>query len=110
MPGGRICGRTIGRATTRTWVGAWCSSYMRRVRNRGAILRCFLAACAGKEKFAGLVGIMSGARGAVLKYGLYDPTYYDAALESIREWGKRPDAAFWYGICWAEGVRCTGTD
>ena len=74
----------------------------------------FFAACAGNEKFAGLVGnlvgIMGGARGAVLKYGLYDPTYYDAALESIWEWGKRPDAAFWYGICWAEGVRCTGTD
>ena len=74
----------------------------------------FFVACAGNEKFARLVnnmvGIMSGAREAVLRYGLCDPTYYDAALEAFRKWGKRPDAAFWYGICWAEGVRGTGTD
>lgn len=69
----------------------------------------FFAACAGHPRFDGLVsnliGVLHGARETVIEQGLCDPKYYDAAIPSILEWAKRPDAAFWYGICWAEGVK-----
>jgi hypothetical protein len=30
---------------------------------------------------------------------------FNQALAAIRQWGRRPDAALWYPLCWAEGVR-----
>jgi len=30
---------------------------------------------------------------------------FDQALCAVRQWGRRPDAALWYGLCWVEGVR-----
>lgn len=69
----------------------------------------FFGACAGNPDFealvANLIGVMEGARDTVIKYALCDPEYYDAAGPTLRQWSRRPDAAFWYGICWAQGVR-----
>ena len=30
---------------------------------------------------------------------------FDAAIAATRAWGERPDAAFWFARCWAEGIR-----
>ena len=75
-------------------------------------LRCtfiFFGGCAGEASFPGLVENMSellrGARGAIVEGGLLGTAEFDAALEGLRLWSRRPDAAFWYGIFWAEGVR-----
>ena len=69
----------------------------------------FFGACAANPVFEplinNLIGVLGGATDTVIKYGLCDPEYYAAASANLRKWSKRPDAAFWYGICWAEGTR-----
>ena len=52
-----------------------------------------------------LASILDGARGETLAGGGVDASTIDAALASLREWGERPDAAFWFSMSWAEGVK-----
>lgn len=69
----------------------------------------FFAACRGHVLFPAfvenLIGVLRGARETVAGLGLLNPVQYDRALDHLRVWADRPDAAFWYPICWAEGVR-----
>jgi SAM-dependent methyltransferase len=69
----------------------------------------FFGSCVGRPDFPGFVEnilrILEGAREEVLSHGLLDPGSFDAALASLESWGRRPDAAFWFAICWAEGTR-----
>lgn len=68
----------------------------------------FFGSCAGHPTFAvvvaNLVHILEGARATVLAHALLDSASLDAALDALRDWGNRPDAAFWYAISWAEGI------
>jgi len=50
-------------------------------------------------------GVMVGARDEVLTSGALDAATYDAALAELRDWGTRPDAAAWYFMAYAEGVK-----
>ena len=52
-----------------------------------------------------LVRIMEGIRAQILDLGEFDAASFDACLSAIRDWGQRPDAAYWYAVAWAEGVR-----
>jgi ubiquinone/menaquinone biosynthesis C-methylase UbiE len=69
----------------------------------------FFGSCSGHANFAALVAnlinILIGARDAILSQHLMDKAILEQALASLHEWGRRPDAAFWYAISWAEGVR-----
>ncbi|HEV3119592.1 MAG TPA: methyltransferase domain-containing protein, partial [Gemmataceae bacterium] len=69
----------------------------------------FFGACQGQPTFAALAvnmfKILEGARETVLSHKLLDPRYYDAGLEALEAWRHRPDAALWYAISWAEGIR-----
>lgn len=69
----------------------------------------FFGSCAGHPAFEGyvtnLVEILQGARETILAQGWYDRELYDQGLAALRAWGRRLDAAFWYAIAWAEGVR-----
>jgi SAM-dependent methyltransferase len=69
----------------------------------------FFGSCSGHATFAALatnlINILIGARDAILSQHLLDRTVLDQALTCLREWGRRPDAAFWYAISWAEGMR-----
>ncbi len=64
--------------------------------------------CAGHPHFAAhtenLVNVIQGARPSILATGMKG-SYFDAALVALGEWSRRPEAALWYGLCWAEGVR-----
>jgi len=66
-------------------------------------------ACSGDPAFpayvANLIRIFEGARDAILATGGVPAGAFDAALEALRAWGQRRDAAFWYTIRWAEAVR-----
>lgn len=66
-------------------------------------------ACAGESTFADVVantvGIFLGARAQIVGGGLLEGDSFDRALDGLRAWAQRPDAAFWYAICWAEGTR-----
>jgi ubiquinone/menaquinone biosynthesis C-methylase UbiE len=69
----------------------------------------FFGSCAGHPMFGGyvtnLVEILNGARETILAQGLLDLEMFDQGVAALRVWGRRPDAAFWYAIAWAEGVR-----
>ena len=41
----------------------------------------------------------------MVQSGLLGAVEIDAALEAFREWARRPEAAIWYAVCLAEGVR-----
>ncbi|MGH7741749.1 MAG: methyltransferase domain-containing protein, partial [Candidatus Eiseniibacteriota bacterium] len=65
--------------------------------------------CAGEARFAPLieniVRILEGAREAMAAAGAPKGDAFDQVLRDFGEWGKRPDAAIWFGRCWAEGVK-----
>jgi ubiquinone/menaquinone biosynthesis C-methylase UbiE len=69
----------------------------------------FFGSCAGNPTFELLVnnmlGILEGARATILAQALLDGETFDAGLAGLAAWKRRPDAAFWYAICWAEGIR-----
>jgi ubiquinone/menaquinone biosynthesis C-methylase UbiE len=69
----------------------------------------FFGSCAGHPTFGGyvtnLIEILNGARETILAQGLLDSEVFDQGVAALRAWGRRPDAAFWYAIAWAEGVR-----
>jgi SAM-dependent methyltransferase len=68
----------------------------------------FFGGCAGSPRFepliANLAGVLEGARQAILAAG-FERKAYEAGLAALRAWADRPDAALWFAICWAEGVR-----
>jgi SAM-dependent methyltransferase len=69
----------------------------------------FFGGCAGEPRWPGFVenihSQLAGGREAMVKGGLLGAAEIDAALDAFLDWSRRPDAAFWYSICWAEGVR-----
>ncbi len=68
----------------------------------------FFGSCSGAANFQGFVrnlsSILESARASILSTGHSDEEI-DSAVRSLREWENRPDAAFWFAISWAEGVR-----
>jgi SAM-dependent methyltransferase len=72
----------------------------------------FFGSCAGHATFpvivTNLVKILEGAKEAMLSQALLEPEYFAQGVDAVRAWGRRPDAAFWYAIAWAEGVRPGG--
>jgi SAM-dependent methyltransferase len=74
---------------------------------RSALL--FFGGCAGSWELStmveNIVGIFEGVRARLLEASLLDEADYRAALAALRAWGERPDAALWYAVLWAEGVR-----
>jgi len=69
----------------------------------------YFGSCAGEAKWPGFVENihtqLAGARAAMIEGGLLGATEIDAALAAFLDWARRPDAAIWYAICFAEGVR-----
>jgi len=101
----------------------------RPTRNRWV----WFAGCTGDPAFPlyvdNLAGILVGAREAILA-AAQDPAFdattrargapwagppsarppldaaaFEAAIAALRAWGRRPDAAIWFAMSWAEGVR-----
>lgn len=68
----------------------------------------FFGACAGERVFEPLVTnsvrILEGAADAIVSLGLLDEPGVRAGIDALKAWGKRPDAALWFVICFAEGV------
>jgi SAM-dependent methyltransferase len=65
----------------------------------------FFGSCAGEASWPALIENMAvlfnGARPAMP----IDDQSFDSALSNFRSWAERPDAAFWYAIFYAEGVK-----
>jgi ubiquinone/menaquinone biosynthesis C-methylase UbiE len=70
----------------------------------------FFGSCAGQPDLLAayvdnLIRILQGVREPILSLGEFEPASFDECLAAIRCWGRRPDAAFWYAVSWAEGQR-----
>ena len=69
----------------------------------------FFGASAGMPAWPGFIDNMvvqlAGAREAIVGGGLLGQAEFETALAAVTKWSARPEAAFWYAICWAEGVR-----
>lgn len=69
----------------------------------------FFGGCSGNPAFSSavenMVGVLAGAREAILQVGSLDAGQFDEAISQLRNWERRPDAAMWYAIPWAEGAR-----
>jgi hypothetical protein len=52
-----------------------------------------------------LIGVLDSARETMFTAGFLDRTYFAEGIARLREWSRRPDAAMWFAISWAEGVR-----
>jgi ubiquinone/menaquinone biosynthesis C-methylase UbiE len=69
----------------------------------------FFGSCAGAPEFSAfvrnLIGVIATAREVMTGPLGFSAKRFDETLSAIRRWGRRPDAAIWYSLCWAEGVR-----
>lgn len=69
----------------------------------------FFGGCGGDEHWPvvadNLRGLLDGARGTILAHGLMEPDAWTLCREQLDAWAARPDAALWYAISWACGVR-----
>ena len=69
----------------------------------------FFGGCAHESIFTyvadNLIGILMGAKELMLREQLIEPYTFDQAIQGLYNWKKQPDAALWYGICWAEGIK-----
>jgi len=69
----------------------------------------FFGACAGQDLFPAVVEnmarVVESARDVVLAGAQIDRESFDRVLTEFRKWGTRDDAALWYGVAWAEGIR-----
>ena len=69
----------------------------------------FFGGCAGTASWEAVVenlaGILKGARETMISTGILDPTSFDDGIVALRDWSRRPDAAMWFAISWAEGRR-----
>jgi SAM-dependent methyltransferase len=69
----------------------------------------FFGSCAGHPDFpdfvANLIGVLVGSRAATLDTGGVTEAEWESVIASLREWGRRADAAMWYTMSWAEGRR-----
>ena len=69
----------------------------------------FFGSCAGSDDWrplvANLIGVLRTARGTIAEHALLPPEAFDYGLSEVERWSERPDAAFWFAIAMAEGVR-----
>jgi len=69
----------------------------------------FFGSCAGHREFPlfleNLTEVLASARKTLLSKDLIATPRFHAAMQSLRDWGGRPDAAIYYAISWAEGRR-----
>jgi SAM-dependent methyltransferase len=71
----------------------------------------FFGGCAGSDVFADVVEnlarILVGARALILSTAHLPEKAFDLAIEGLYDWSTRPDAAFWFAMCFAEGFKPT---
>lgn len=69
----------------------------------------FFGSCAGHEHFTllveNMIKLFDGARALMIAGGLVDGEIYELGIEALRRWMLRPDAAMWFSISWAEGIK-----
>jgi hypothetical protein len=52
-----------------------------------------------------MIGLFRSARDKIVPWGLLQAGSFDEGVANLQIWKQRPDAAMWFAIAWAEGVR-----
>jgi hypothetical protein len=69
----------------------------------------FFGGCAGMETFpvraSNMAGVVRSARETMISMRLVEAETFDHVMDDYAEWSKRPDAALWFAVAWAEGAR-----
>jgi SAM-dependent methyltransferase len=69
----------------------------------------FFGSCSGSPDFPDVVEnlerILLGARTLILSTAHIEEESFDDGINSLKTWRRRPDAAFWFAMSWAEGRR-----
>src|SRR5947209_18182670 len=69
----------------------------------------FFGGCAGMETFpilaANMAGVVRTARETIVAERLFDAGDFDRVMAEYAIWSQRPDAALWFSVAWAEGVK-----
>jgi hypothetical protein len=69
----------------------------------------FFGSCAGNRDFEAyidnIMGVLQGAKERILDFRLLDTATWERVTAALSEWKQRPDAAMWFAMAWAEGVR-----
>jgi hypothetical protein len=102
--------RTYDRLRTDPYVGRRLVQLLHQAGARPVrITGVFFGSCSGHATFPAFVEnlalILEGAREAILATGQLETAELEEAVAALRHWGKRPDAAFWFSMPWAEGVK-----
>jgi len=67
----------------------------------------FFGSCAGNPHFEAcvenMVGLLNGVRDNIA--GLLEGDSFQVGVANLQAWKHRPEAAMWFAIAWAEGVR-----
>lgn len=69
----------------------------------------FFGGCAGMEIFdvlaANMAGVVRSAQKAMIEMRLVEADAFNVVMRHYDEWARRPDAALWFAMSWAEGVK-----
>ena len=69
----------------------------------------FFGGCAGMDTFpvlaANMAGVVRSARNLMVEMSLVEELAFDETMERYDLWTLRPDAALWFAVAWAEGLR-----
>jgi ubiquinone/menaquinone biosynthesis C-methylase UbiE len=69
----------------------------------------FFGGCAGMETFpilaANMAGVVRTARDTIVAERLFDAGEFDRVMAEYAIWSQRSDAALWFSVAWAEGVK-----
>jgi hypothetical protein len=72
----------------------------------------FFGSCAGSPVFPAVVdnmaGVLAGARDAIVSTARTNVEWFERGITAFKEWSALPDAAFWFAVSWAEGMRPKG--
>jgi SAM-dependent methyltransferase len=72
----------------------------------------FFGSCAGSPEWtvavANFIGVLRSAAERMIAAKLIGREGLEQAYEALGQWKSRPDAAIWYAMAWAEGVRPSG--
>lgn len=52
-----------------------------------------------------LIGVVKGAKQTIMEERLLDEFTFNQAIKGLEAWKELPDAASWYVLCWAEGIK-----
>jgi SAM-dependent methyltransferase len=105
--------RTYDRLGNDPYVGRRLVSLLHSAGARPArTAQVYFGSCSGHPSFPAyvenLARVLEGARAAILETHAVEIGALEDAMAALRDWGRRPDAAIWFSMPLAEGIRPAG--